>query len=396
MKYYKSKKKILLHVGLHKTGSTSIQDGMKKNFDAVSNKCILYPMIPIKGEKYSNHSFMLYSMFCDTPEKYHMNQKFNCGTKEKSEKLNNYYSEILTSEINKKNNDLIVLSGEDVSSLTKENIESMKTFFIDNADFDIEFEIVIYVRHLCDYIQSVIQQRVKDGGWEELLLTELQSNKIGQVKNQIDKFVRVFGLENIRIYKFEDAISHSHGIVGHFFNQALDLIDLGSFDLSEAHSNRSISYESYLIHSIINKKEPLYNQGSLNERRSPHDLYPLIFMKGAPFSLGQKFHDECYLKLFEDFKWLKDNFNIDYSPHSVREVGVLWSEETLISLSEAISKVPHYIKKEIINLVRDQAIKYEKDDVKKSYSLMKWAIKHRPDGVFLEKKIKEYESIIFP
>ncbi|WOD06160.1 hypothetical protein [Marinomonas sp. GJ51-6] len=385
MQNYKRKKKIVFHIGLHKTGSTSIQDKMKESFGTVSKEGVFYPMISVNGEKYSNHSFMFYSMFCDAPEKYHMNQKFNYDTKEKVTELNGYYRESLVSRIKETNSDFIVFSGEDISSLTEENINSMKEFFIDNIGIDIEFEIVVYVRHLCDYVQSVIQQRVKDGGWEELLLAELKSNKIGQVQSQIEKFVRVFGLDSIKAYKFEDAISHSHGIVGHFFDQVLGLSDLSYFDFSEAHSNRSISYESYLIHSFINKKEPLYNQDSISDRRSPHDLHPLIFMKGAPFSLGQSFHNECYFKLFDDFKWLKDAFNIDYSPHSVEDIDNLWSEEVLVSLSDAVSKVPHYIKREIINVVRDQAIKYEKNDIGKSYSLMKWAIQHRSDGVFIKK-----------
>lgn len=48
-----------------------------------------------------------------------------------------------------------------------------------------------------------------------------------------------------------------------------------------------------------------------------------------------------------------------------------------------------------LNKIRDMAIMLEGIDIKLSYDLMSLALKHRPSGPFLRKKIQEYEEILF-
>ena len=48
-----------------------------------------------------------------------------------------------------------------------------------------------------------------------------------------------------------------------------------------------------------------------------------------------------------------------------------------------------------LNRIRNMAIMLEGIDIKLSYDLMSLALKHRPSGPFLRKKIQEYEEIIF-
>lgn len=384
-------KKVILHAGLHKTASTSIQESLKESADYLNLKGIFYPLINLDDKIYSNHSFMLFSMFSEKPETYHINQKMGYNTKSKVDSLNDYYTSSLIDKIDDSESDVVLLSAEDLSSMSMEGLNRLKCFFLENNDFTIKFEVCFYIRHLSDYLQSVIQQRVKDGGWESLLFHEFKAKKIGRVSEQINKFISVFGRENINLFKFEDSLKVSGGIVGHFFDQVLGVDYKGNGFIR---SNRSLSYESYLIHSELNQKEPLYNNGILNDSRSPYDLNFFVNMPGVAFSLGNKFYDRSYIDLFDEFKFLKKEFDVDYSPREVKDVKVmdLWGQDVFDYIDSVFNKLSPFVTKSLINFIRDQAVFYENEDVAKSYELMVFAKKYRPNGDFIKNKVFEYEE----
>ena len=86
---------IFLHVGLHKTASSSIQDTLfsKKNSKFLEENDYLYPK-----HWPANHSIPLYSNFCDHPEKYHINIKKGYGMEE-TKKANEAYLQSIEKEI---------------------------------------------------------------------------------------------------------------------------------------------------------------------------------------------------------------------------------------------------------------------------------------------------------
>src|SRR3989304_5866607 len=75
---------IILHVGLHKTGTSSIQETLflNENNKILKNHGFLYPKNWVP-----NHSIPVYSAFCDNPEKYHANIKLGYNLSEIEEKI---------------------------------------------------------------------------------------------------------------------------------------------------------------------------------------------------------------------------------------------------------------------------------------------------------------------
>jgi hypothetical protein len=88
---------IFLHIGLHKTATTSIQKTLflKKNSKLLEAHGYFYPK-----HWPDNHSIPLYSIFCDFPEKYHINIKKGYSINE-IKKVNEAYLESLEQEIKK-------------------------------------------------------------------------------------------------------------------------------------------------------------------------------------------------------------------------------------------------------------------------------------------------------
>ena len=96
---------IFLHVGLHKTGTTSIQNTLfsKMNSKFLEDNGYLYPK-----HWPSNHSIPLYSSFCNHPEKYHINIKKEQGIEE-IKKINKEYFYSLKKEIKKTNYSKLII-----------------------------------------------------------------------------------------------------------------------------------------------------------------------------------------------------------------------------------------------------------------------------------------------
>ncbi|WP_338552544.1 hypothetical protein [Paenibacillus sp. KS-LC4] len=319
MSFDKGKEKeIFLHVGLHKTGTTSIQDTLHvdHNNKLLESKGYLYPKCwP------SNHSIPIYSSFCDDPTAYHIHIR-NGYTADQIASLNERYLNELQAEIDERKLTSLILSGEDISLLSVNNLsvykEYLSTIFTDNI------KVMIYVRSPLEWTVSAIQQFVKTGR-ESYKNAAAHFEKIIEnlFVNRIDKFVHVFGKESVNVYSFEEAVLDKFGLVGHF----LSTIGMSDKEISNVHlvtANESISLIAGDIISYINEKMPLFREKNLlGEQRSDGDIRPLWRIKGPKFDIPY-FDKQRILELSRnDRAWLKKNWGIDYTSVEVLQTSVL-------------------------------------------------------------------------
>ena len=66
-------KNIFLHIGIHKTASTTIQNTLYLERSKLIETGVLYPAFKARNIDISNHSIPFYSLFNKHPEKYHFN-----------------------------------------------------------------------------------------------------------------------------------------------------------------------------------------------------------------------------------------------------------------------------------------------------------------------------------
>ena len=66
-------KRFILHVGFHKTATSSIQQTLALNLDQLAEQGYRYPIFEYNGLKITNHSIPFYSTYCKEPQKYNMN-----------------------------------------------------------------------------------------------------------------------------------------------------------------------------------------------------------------------------------------------------------------------------------------------------------------------------------
>ncbi len=199
-------KTLYLHVGIHKTGTSSIQRTLFSNRVLLENEGYFYP----KGWN-ENHSGALQGMFSDDPCSTVVNIK-KCLTREQIFAKDELNKNIIINEVQNTSCNNIIISAEGTSLFPKDELVIFKNFINERLDIT-EIVVILSVRDVLSFAMSTIQENVKSGNKGYGLNVE-RFNLLYETK--ISKFIDIFGRDNLKIYKFEDAIKHKYGPVAYF------------------------------------------------------------------------------------------------------------------------------------------------------------------------------------
>ncbi|WP_077329089.1 hypothetical protein [Virgibacillus siamensis] len=361
-------KEVILHVGLHKTGTTSIQETMfnKTNNDALLKEGVLYPRCWVP-----NHSVPLYSAFCEKPETYHANI-IRGLSKEEIEQTNRNNLDKLKALLEETDAKKLVLSGEDLSMLFKSNIESFKQYLEGIGLTQAKFRVITYTRNPVKWAISMIQQRMKAGQKYENIFDNLISGILPRLfVDRIGNFVEVFGKEAVEVFPFEDAVKHEFGPVGHFLVEiGIDKHTINGIKKISTNPSMSMFTGNLLAH--INEEVPIIKGGKMNEKRYEKDYFPLYEIKGEKYDItvNEKQIIKAVTKIDND--WLNDNFNISYQNEEIVDGHNFAHMETtfkdikriypilsktlrnsMIKYMEQKLKLPSHLKKPCANLIEE-------------------------------------------
>ena len=116
---------IYLHIGFHKTGTSTIQETLFTNSKILEKNACLYPQ-----SLGINHSVPIYSQFCDQPEKYHIFLRNNNNLEEINQ-FNSIIKNNFLVEINNNNKcSKLIISGEDIALLSENNLKKFRAYFL--------------------------------------------------------------------------------------------------------------------------------------------------------------------------------------------------------------------------------------------------------------------------
>src|SRR5688500_5651714 len=97
---------ILIHCGVHKTGTSSIQRALAANRTKLLEAGVLYPSFR------SNH-FELYSAFCEDPLDYHVNKSRGITSAQQLAAARKNTLELFEAELRDHNEKNVLISSED-------------------------------------------------------------------------------------------------------------------------------------------------------------------------------------------------------------------------------------------------------------------------------------------
>ena len=224
------KKKILIHIGTAKTGSTAIQESLTLSSKRDTND-ILYV-----GKPNQNIAPLYYDSYQKLPRefrwKYSMPEFKNLKKQGKTKLI-----ALL------KNHQNIIISSEYLSMFKFDQIKKLRMDLDTICDGDIEYQIVVYIREPASYYLSIVQQQLKASSsfmspmnfryrfidiikiWGEIFAPE-----------QIN--VRVFNRE---LFPDGSVILDFQNIVETFFKKDINL------DIGTSAANESLSAEAMII-----------------------------------------------------------------------------------------------------------------------------------------------------
>ncbi len=380
-------KKVFLHIGLHKTGSSSIQTSL---FSAKNE-------IEKQGFSYFCTSY-------NSGENIALPQDWVALRHLESPKLKE--PKKLIAIINSLPQDKVIVSIEALSwfSSKKDILKLANTF----KTFDLK--VVIYLRRQDQQYVSYIQEGSKDldkpsrryYGHSVDAIPALSRKEYLNYYNRVTAYYECFGYENVVVKDFNRNKLVSKDVVADFCST------VGLNNVKSIRVNESLMFKSQKVGHLINltqikdkvltrflrdrvKKSP-DTKKMLPSRESAKEFYN-TFIEG-----NKKLNS--YLGGHEGTDFFDDDFSM--YPESRSDI---WCEEdanqVIMTLLQAFvdykDKESNPYASELRDAaiaLKDSAIALESENILLAYKLMKRAQKIRPTGPVINQKLTEYEKII--
>ena len=287
-------KKIIIHAGLHKTGTSSIQSVLSASRALLSEQGILYPSFGENG--WENHSVPLALLFMNEGNPGFHSVKKNFPDEDSRSIAQDRVLQDFLLEFIRCGEQNILLSGEDISIFKKNELENLKYFF--SNVFDCKFEIIVYVREPVSYVVSGAQEMVRAG--IKTLGEAIRIGNLQQVGMKISNLVDVFGTGSIRVFDYGDSGSVGNDVVKHFFSAIGLASPLSMTDMPRA--NLASSLEKILVLSAVKKL-----QSSSLAR-----IAQALPDQGSKIILGEASRRMVWNACKADVQFLRDDYGIDY------------------------------------------------------------------------------------
>lgn len=256
--------KIILHVGLEKTGTTTIQRVFNASRDLLLRKGVYYP--GYYGEE--NH-VCLYN-YAKSKESIDELRIYS-GIKSQAdvEKFRVSFKDMFIKDISERKPEYLVLSNEHLSSRLSgdEGVGRLKDLL---SLVSSDISVVIYVRNIADFLVSSYSTAVKCG--ETRSLGEYISGQSDmpfrfKLSEVIKLWRRVFGSNNVILKEFSKESLYEKDIVSDFIKTNNLPIDKNDLSVANSSENKSLGRQGIELLRRLNEHLPLIKDGAYNPDR---------------------------------------------------------------------------------------------------------------------------------
>lgn len=279
-------RKIVLHIGMSKTGSTAIQMAMA-NYDRGGTR---YAQL---GDP--NHSIALNAIFAiDVGQEAQRSMHFLGQTAQEREMDRVRFGAMLESELALERERLII-SGEVLSTFDRTGVQALWERLSDVSD---SLEIIGYARDPMSFASAIVQQCVKGRG------AQLQTSV--RYRENFGAFQDIFGRDAFHLKAYDLRRFPQSSVVADFSEQlSLEHVDLG------IHENPAGSLASIKLLNLLRVRLPLL-AGHPELAKGWTRLYPWLqsTIPGPKFRLPDDIAASFCSRAEVD--WLFDNFGIDF------------------------------------------------------------------------------------
>jgi hypothetical protein len=292
-------RKLIVHAGMHKTGSTAIQHWLRKS--------------RLPGSHYftwrnANHSDLFVLLFEDNPQKYPDFARAGY-TREQALRERAKEKDRICREIETAGADVFVFSAERVSAAPDAAVEAMQSFF---SEFFPDIQLYAYVRRPSGFMTSMFQQHLKTG-WIKLSFRELWPN----YRRRLKRFYRIFGRRNVHLRSYDQQVGQGNEIVGDFAAWT----GLAATAPRDIVRNWSMSATGtallYFYRKHIEPELPQAKRATCNK----HLLYVAQSVAGEAFHIDLSCAEPQRGKVAADLKWISERVGVDLDDLGVAHDG---------------------------------------------------------------------------
>ena len=307
-----------LHLGFHKTATTSFQLTLQHNRKLLEQGGIFLPKFEGKKKKFSsNHSGQIRDIFDENAQLFwNSHNRFKPTTDKHSNSLHNHchsLKQLLEQDQN------ILISGEGISTMSEKSLSRLKSK-LEQHGFLIEpFALV---RSPYAYITSALQQTIKNGKyhpWISFIPAQSSAShefvKIPKSTKSIRVLNRVFG-KKINYIPFKKATNYPGGPVLFLLQEVLRLQDSDQYQLINA--NESKSNVSTRLQNFLNQQHTHADQRKL---------------KNLLTTISGQSEQAKFLLTKQEFNGIKDDFK-QIKREMKQKLGKQFVEETITFSSE--------------------------------------------------------------
>lgn len=289
----------LLHVGLHKTASTSLQATCGLNRDLLESNGYHYPALfnSHGGVKTENHSIALFNIFSSSRLSYHQNAGKSRSLIESDVSV---YRRLLLLALLKKNT--LILSGEDVSDLSVNEQEELATYI---GAFSGTLKTFAVVRSPYSLHCSAFSGMVNNG--RDLKPGDFLS-QLEKIKKLRASFRRRGNLSAIEFIPFSVAAATSQGAIQFI----LESMGMNAIDgLKFVVANEGFSNEQTRMQMAINSMSP-----RLIGRKVNKDWKCAPKVSGPKFLLSKRELSLIMPQLLDENKWFEEHLGKEFCDNS--------------------------------------------------------------------------------
>lgn len=388
------KRKIYLHIGTEKTGTTSIQEFLYENREALIHKG--YYFIQSAGVR-NNRALPSYAMRDDITDDFFQDRNIN--TPEEREKFREDTKLSLDQEISSLPDSIhsIIISSEHFHS---RNTSSSQVNIIKNllSPYFSDIKIICYLREQTETLSSLYSTLIKSGTIYDFsyhLKFCTPRNPYYNFETMLKNWVDNFGEDKLCVRRFDRKSFINSDLIDDFLS-CLDTEPSEDFSRTKKLQNESLNPLGQVLGLTINQAFP--NQ--LSDKTITSKKRKLLAMIDKNFAgKGVSVTPEQYSEIFEAFRETNRVVNRKY----------LNSEGDLFPFKEPVNNHINIDQNSILKLIlqlidftplpgsfadffRDTALLYETQDLEKAFIFMELAQRIRPDGVVINKKLNEYRE----
>ncbi|WP_372573198.1 hypothetical protein [Ruegeria jejuensis] len=251
---------ILLHVGIHKTGSTSLQKNFAKH----------RPLLRAGGIRFLGHGGPyrnLYSAFLTDPMRFFWNKQSKLNAEQIRLRDQQTLADLRT-RLTRCQGQTIIISSERLSMLQPSELQALRGFLTPYGTV----KAVFFYRELDSWISSNSQEMAKSGIATEPTDFTLALRRIREMPLRV---ADAFGPDNTTFIRFEDAIQS--GICDTFLS-TFGLPTLTELGGEEVIANQSISDAAVEALFDYNRQFPLGNP-----ERNPKEVARIMALPGKKY-----------------------------------------------------------------------------------------------------------------